>query len=66
MFLVELEQVAGLEIARKMVIVGMWCIQTEPGLRPSMSKILALLEGDVDNLEFPPNPFPYISSCQIN
>ncbi|XWS57426.1 hypothetical protein CRYUN_Cryun09bG0173400 [Craigia yunnanensis] len=65
MFSVELEQVAELEIARKMVIVGMWCIQTEPGLRPSMSKTVSMLEGDVDNLKFPPNPFPCISSCQM-
>ena len=65
MFSVELEQVAELEMAREMVIVGMWYIQTEPGLWPSMSKIVSMLEGDVDNLKFPPNPFPYIS-CQMS
>ena len=38
-----------------MVQVGLWCIQDEPSLRPSMKKVLLMLEGTVDIL-VPPNP----------
>ncbi|XP_035839716.1 LEAF RUST 10 DISEASE-RESISTANCE LOCUS RECEPTOR-LIKE PROTEIN KINASE-like 2.5 isoform X3 [Helianthus annuus] len=46
--------------ARKMIIVGLWCIQTNPLTRPSITKVLEMLEGDVASLEIPPKP--YISS----
>ncbi|KAM7523562.1 hypothetical protein LguiA_013464 [Lonicera macranthoides] len=29
----------------KMVKVGLWCIQDEPSIRPSMKKVLLMLEG---------------------
>ncbi|RWR72233.1 LEAF RUST 10 DISEASE-RESISTANCE LOCUS RECEPTOR-LIKE PROTEIN KINASE-like protein 2.1 [Cinnamomum micranthum f. kanehirae] len=48
------------EIARKMVLVGLWCIQTNPTNRPSMSKVVEMLEGSVQGLEMPPKP--YLSS----
>ncbi|KAG9445382.1 hypothetical protein H6P81_016722 [Aristolochia fimbriata] len=44
------------ETMRKMALVGLWCVQPDPGDRPSMSKVLQLLEGDVDELPMPPNP----------
>ncbi|MCL7025346.1 hypothetical protein MKW94_007441 [Papaver nudicaule] len=43
--------------AKKMIIVGLWCIQTNPLSRPSMSKVLEMLEGSVEALEIPPKPF---------
>ncbi|KAM0012213.1 putative glycerophosphodiester phosphodiesterase [Helianthus debilis subsp. tardiflorus] len=46
--------------ARKMIILGLWCIQTNPLTRPSITKVLEMLEGDVASLEIPPKP--YISS----
>ena len=42
---------------RKMVIVALWCIQMKPVDRPSMSKALEMLEGEVEILKMPPKPF---------
>ncbi|RVW18985.1 Rust resistance kinase Lr10 [Vitis vinifera] len=41
---------------RKMVIVALWCIQMKPVDRPSMSKALEMLEGEVELLKMPPKP----------
>ncbi|MCL7022740.1 hypothetical protein MKW94_015534 [Papaver nudicaule] len=45
------------KLAKKMIIVGLWCIQTNPLSRPSMSKVLEMLEGSVETLKLPPKPF---------
>lgn len=45
------------EIARKMILVGLWCIQTDPSHRPSMSKVINMLEGSIEGLRIPPKPF---------
>ncbi|XP_044476880.1 LEAF RUST 10 DISEASE-RESISTANCE LOCUS RECEPTOR-LIKE PROTEIN KINASE-like 1.2 [Mangifera indica] len=37
------------EIAKKMIIVGLWCIQTRPSNRPSINKVLDLLHAIVDS-----------------
>ncbi|XP_034899924.1 G-type lectin S-receptor-like serine/threonine-protein kinase LECRK1 [Populus alba] len=39
----------------KMVMVGMWCIQDEPGIRPSMKSVVLMLEGITD-VSVPPHP----------
>lgn len=39
----------------KMVKLGLWCIQEEPSLRPSMKKVCLMLEGIID-IPAPPNP----------
>eukprot|EP00257_Ricinus_communis_P021669 XP_015581207.1 rust resistance kinase Lr10 [Ricinus communis] len=44
------------QIAKKMVLVALWCIQMEPIYRPSMHKAIEMLEGDVENLQMPPKP----------
>ncbi|MED6210396.1 hypothetical protein PIB30_063699 [Stylosanthes scabra] len=44
-------------IAKKLAIVGLWCIQWQPVHRPSMKSVVQMLEGEEDNLEMPPNPF---------
>ena len=41
---------------RKMVIVALWCVQMKPMDRPSMSKALEMLEGEVELLEMPHKP----------
>ncbi|RVW87506.1 Rust resistance kinase Lr10 [Vitis vinifera] len=41
---------------RKMVIVALWCVQMKPVDRPSMSKTLEMLEGDIELLKMPPKP----------
>lgn len=44
-------------IARKMVIVGLWCIQTNPLTRPTITRVLEMLEEDLASLEIPPKPY---------
>nr|XP_028951458.1 rust resistance kinase Lr10-like isoform X2 [Malus domestica] len=46
--------------ARKMIIVSLWCIQTDPSNRPAMKEVIDMLEGSVDSLQIPPKP--YLSS----
>ncbi|KAG6655697.1 hypothetical protein CIPAW_05G233700 [Carya illinoinensis] len=41
------------EIVRKMIIVALWCIQTNPSNRPSMKKVVEMLEGEVEHLQIP-------------
>ena len=38
----------------RMVKVALWCIQDEPSLRPSIKKVLLMLEGTVD-IPIPPS-----------
>lgn len=45
------------ELVRKMIIVGLWCIQVIPSDRPTMTKVVEMLEGSTSNLELPPNVF---------
>ncbi|KAB2043742.1 hypothetical protein ES319_D01G039700v1 [Gossypium barbadense] len=42
-------------MVKKMVITAFWCIQLLPSDRPSMSKVLKMLESDVELLEMAPN-----------
>ncbi|PIN07249.1 Serine/threonine protein kinase [Handroanthus impetiginosus] len=42
---------------RKMFLVGFWCIQTIPSNRPSMSKVVEMLEGSLQSIQIPPKPF---------
>ncbi|CAI9113532.1 OLC1v1014146C1 [Oldenlandia corymbosa var. corymbosa] len=49
-------------IARRMIIVGLWCIQTSPLQRPTMNKVIDMLEGDSKSLEVPPKPLLSSSS----
>jgi hypothetical protein len=41
--------------------VGLWCILDEPSLRPSMKKVLLMLEGTVD-IPTPPSPTSFLST----
>ncbi|KAM7461713.1 hypothetical protein LguiA_029834 [Lonicera macranthoides] len=43
-------------LVRKMTIVALWCIQLKPADRPSMSKVLEMLEGEAELLQVPPKP----------
>ncbi|XVF79078.1 hypothetical protein PTKIN_Ptkin14bG0190300 [Pterospermum kingtungense] len=52
------------KIVRKMIIVALWCIQMKPVDRPSMSKVLQMLESEVELLEMPPKPFSMSLECQ--
>ncbi|KAK1279466.1 putative receptor-like protein kinase [Acorus gramineus] len=45
------------ETAKKLVIVALWCVQCNPADRPCMSRVINMLEGDLQSLSMPPNPF---------
>ncbi|KAJ4832540.1 hypothetical protein Tsubulata_000101 [Turnera subulata] len=54
---VHIEEEGDAKIAKKLAIVGLWCIQWNPGDRPSMKTVVQMLEGEGENLTKPPNPF---------
>jgi len=58
---IEIENVTedDMKIVKKMIMVALWCIQLKPNDRPSMSKVVEMLEGDIDSLEMPPEPTMY-------
>ncbi|TVU22221.1 hypothetical protein EJB05_31905, partial [Eragrostis curvula] len=45
------------EKVKQMAIVALWCIQWNPKNRPSMSKVVNMLTGRLQNLQIPPKPF---------
>ncbi|CAL5396595.1 unnamed protein product [Camellia sinensis] len=46
------------ERVRKITIVGLWCIKTDPSRRPTMSRVVDMLEGSLESLQIPTRPFP--------
>ncbi|WJX15096.1 hypothetical protein P8452_05281 [Trifolium repens] len=57
------------EMVRKMTVVSLWCIQTDPTHRPAMHKVVEMLEGSLQVLEIPPKPFlssPSTSSIHLS
>ncbi|CAE6206682.1 unnamed protein product [Arabidopsis arenosa] len=53
------------KIAKKMVLVGLWCIQTNPSDRPPMIKVIEMLEGNLEALEIPPKPLLYLPAATV-
>ncbi|XP_065866413.1 rust resistance kinase Lr10-like [Euphorbia lathyris] len=47
------------KIARKLIIIGLWCIQMKPSNRPAMNKVVEMLEGNLESLQVPPRPLQY-------
>ncbi|WCJ41395.1 PR5-like receptor kinase [Euphorbia peplus] len=62
----EIEEEEDAKIAKKLAIVGLWCIQWNPVDRPSMKTVIKILEGDGNNLPVPPNPFNSAVSARKN
>ncbi|KAE8649504.1 hypothetical protein Csa_017988 [Cucumis sativus] len=52
-----------MKTVEKLVMIAIWCIQEEPSLRPSMKKVLQMLEGVVE-VSIPPDPSSFISTIQ--
>ncbi|KAK1356126.1 Receptor-like serine/threonine-protein kinase [Heracleum sosnowskyi] len=51
------------EKVERFVMVGIWCIQEDPSLRPTMKQVILMLEGVVDVANPPcPSPFSVIRS----
>ncbi|KAI3726453.1 hypothetical protein L1987_66250 [Smallanthus sonchifolius] len=44
-------------LARKMMIVSLWCIQSDPSDRPSIDKVVEMLEGSFESLQVPARRF---------
>ncbi|KAJ0256082.1 Serine-threonine/tyrosine-protein kinase [Hirschfeldia incana] len=44
------------EIVKKMTLVGLWCIQSWPSSRPTMNRVVEMMEGNLNALELPPRP----------
>nr|XP_029117944.1 G-type lectin S-receptor-like serine/threonine-protein kinase LECRK2 [Elaeis guineensis] len=57
------EAMADISVVERFVMVAMWCIQEEPSLRPSMQKVIQVLEGAVA-VPAPPDPSSYSSSIR--
>ncbi|XP_077226810.1 rust resistance kinase Lr10-like [Tasmannia lanceolata] len=45
------------KITKQLSIVALWCIQWFPVDRPSMRSVVQMLEGSMESLTMPPNPF---------
>ncbi|KAF7816709.1 rust resistance kinase Lr10-like [Senna tora] len=48
-----------MKLAKKMMIVALWCIQTKPSDRPSMNSVVEMLERDNEDLQLPGEPCLY-------
>ncbi|BBG98391.1 Protein kinase superfamily protein, partial [Prunus dulcis] len=59
---IHIEDEGDVKIARKLAIVGLWCIQCYPLDRPSMKIVVQMLEKQDDKLIMPPNPFASTSN----
>ncbi|XP_027351476.1 LEAF RUST 10 DISEASE-RESISTANCE LOCUS RECEPTOR-LIKE PROTEIN KINASE-like 2.5 [Abrus precatorius] len=44
------------EKVRKMTLVSLWCVQINPSDRPSMTKVVEMLEGALESVPYPPKP----------
>ncbi|KAJ7965422.1 putative Kinase [Quillaja saponaria] len=44
------------KLVKKMIVMALWCIQMKPSDRPSMNKVVEMLE-EVECPEMPPKPF---------
>ncbi|EXC36756.1 putative receptor-like protein kinase [Morus notabilis] len=53
---IRIEEEGDSTIAKKLAIVGVWCIQWHPVDRPSMKVVVQMLQGG-ETLSMPPNPF---------
>ncbi|AES59897.2 stress-induced receptor-like kinase [Medicago truncatula] len=45
-----------MKLAKKMMIVALWCIQAKPSDRPPMDKVLEMLEEEDEDLQMPNQP----------
>ncbi|KAI5344534.1 hypothetical protein L3X38_012411 [Prunus dulcis] len=54
---IHIEDEGDAKIAKKLAIVGLWCVQWHPVDRPPMKVVVQMLEREGENLTIPPNPF---------
>ncbi|GLT95678.1 hypothetical protein SLE2022_133460 [Rubroshorea leprosula] len=46
-------------IAKKTIIVALWCIQMKPSDHPSLNKVIEMLEAKLESLQIPLTPFQF-------
>ena len=63
---VTIENEGDVKTAKKLAIIGLWCIQWNPVDRPSIKTVVQMLEEDGDKLIAPPNPFGTTNSSGTN
>ncbi|CAB4281751.1 unnamed protein product [Prunus armeniaca] len=56
----DLEAMNDMNKVERFVMVAIWCIQEDPAVRPTMKKVMLMLEGIVQ-VSVPPSPFPFSS-----
>ncbi|CAN6802700.1 unnamed protein product [Brassica oleracea var. botrytis] len=54
------------DIAKKMIIVGLWCIQLCPTDRPTMNEVIEMMEGSLDTLKAPPKSLLHMTMQNIS
>ncbi|XP_061336784.1 rust resistance kinase Lr10-like [Gastrolobium bilobum] len=63
---IPIDEEGDFEIAKKLAIVGLWCIQWHPVQRPSMKTVMQMLQGEGDKLKVPPSPFDSTASTNTS
>ncbi|KAA8517932.1 hypothetical protein F0562_015406 [Nyssa sinensis] len=63
---IQIDEEDDTKIAKKLTIVGLWCIQWYPIDRPSMNIVVQMLEGNGETLTMPPNPFASTNPVKTN
>ncbi|CAA0807003.1 PR5-like receptor kinase [Striga hermonthica] len=51
--------------SRKMLLVGFWCIQTNPSDRPPISMVVEMLEGSFQSIQIPPKPVLFTPALPV-
>nr|TKS17353.1 hypothetical protein D5086_0000014370 [Populus alba] len=62
----KIQEAEDAEIAKKLAIVGFWCIQWHPMDRPSMKTEVQMLEGEGNIFAMPQNPFASAGAGRMN
>ncbi|KAF5471277.1 hypothetical protein F2P56_011721 [Juglans regia] len=55
------EAMSDMKRVERYVMIAIWCIQEDPSLRPTMKKVIQMMEGAVE-VPVPPDPSSFISS----
>ncbi|XP_042513927.1 G-type lectin S-receptor-like serine/threonine-protein kinase LECRK2 [Macadamia integrifolia] len=59
----DMEAINDIERLERFLKVAIWCIQEEPSLRPTMRKVVQMLEGIVE-VSDPPHPYLFVSVAE--
>ena len=60
----DMEALEDMEKLERFVMVAIWCIQEDPSLRPTMGKVMQMLEGVV-HVPVPPCPSPFTTITSL-